>query len=87
MRSRNLKAPKNGELVKHEGVAASTVLLPVPFCCGTRPSQNAKCLPDLKKPALATVATMAVAVMVPTPGLVTSRWLTSFVLCRASATR
>src|SRR5215472_6387605 len=58
-------------------------LPPLDRCCGTSPSQAANCRPDLNWVASPTVATIALAVIGPTPGMVASRRLTSFARCQA----
>jgi hypothetical protein len=48
---------------------------PVPVCRGTNPSQVANSRPDLKAFASPSVATAAVALSSPTPGISAIRWL------------
>ena len=60
---------------------------PDEFCLGTSPSQAANCRPDLKVVGSGTLAASAVAVMTPTPGIVSSRWLAAFCRCRTSSCR
>jgi hypothetical protein len=48
---------------------SNTVFLPVPVCLGTRPSHAANSRPDLNGFGLPMVATAAVAVRSPTPGM------------------
>ena len=47
-------------------------LPPLEFCLGVIPSQAANSRPDLNKDGSATVAAMALAPMMPTPGTVAS---------------
>lgn len=61
----------------------SRFLPPLEFCLGTRPSQAASCRPDWNCDATPIVATSAVAVINPIPGIVSSRQLASFVRCQA----
>lgn len=56
---------------------------PLLFCLGTRPSQAAKCRADWKFGGSVTIATIADAVMGPTPGIVLSLLLTSLSLCQS----
>jgi len=58
---------------------------PLEFCRGTRPSHAANCRPDLKCEGSVTVAVIAVAVMKPTPGIVSNRLPAAFVRCQASS--
>src|SRR5215472_16205793 len=58
-------------------------LPPLDRCCGTSPSHAANCRPDLNWVASPTVATIALAVIGPTPGIVASRRVTSFARCQA----
>ncbi len=53
------------------------------FCLGTRPSQAASCRPEENRDGSLTVATKALAVIGPTPGIVPSRRLISFERCQA----
>lgn len=52
------------------------------FCRGTRPSQAASCRPDLNREASVTVATIALAVIGPIPGIVSRRRLNSCEQCQ-----
>jgi hypothetical protein len=65
----------------------SLSLPPEEFCRGTSPSQAANCRPDLKAEGSGTLAASAVAVIMPTPGIVSSRWLASFCRCQANSCR
>src|SRR6516162_3077447 len=56
---------------------------PVEHCFGVRPRKAAKWRADLNSVALATVATMAEAVRLPTPGMVARRRLASLPRCQA----
>src|SRR5262249_7478529 len=56
---------------------------PVEHCLGVRPRKAAKWRADLNSLALATVATMAEAVILPTPGMVARRRLASLLRCQA----
>ena len=64
-------------------ILPSRSLSPEEFCRGTRPSQAAKCRPDRNWEESPTLATMAVAVIGPMPGMVARRWLCSLLLCHA----
>jgi hypothetical protein len=59
-------------------------LPPLELWRGTRPSQAANCRPDWKCEGSGTVAAMAVAVMKPMPGIVSSLVLAAFWRCRAN---
>src|SRR5215213_4215752 len=63
-------------------VAPSRCLPPVDFCNGVRPSQAAKSRPDLNVSAAGASATIAVAVIGPTPGIVIKRRATGSSLDR-----
>ena len=54
----------------------------VEHCLGVRPRKAAKWRADLNSVALATVATMAEAVILPIPGMVTRRRLASLLRCQ-----
>ena len=60
----------------------SRTLPPVPLCRGTSPIQAAKCRPERKEFGSVMVAASAPAVMMPMPGIVSRRWLSSFVRCQ-----
>lgn len=60
------------------------VLQSVECCSGISPSQAANCLPELNCSASVTAAAMAVAVMIPRPGMVASLRLASFCACQAA---
>ncbi len=59
-------------------------LSPLEFCFGTRPGQAANCRPERNCPGSLAVATIAVAVITPTPGMATSLRLASFSRCHSS---
>jgi transposase len=61
----------------------SRTLPPVPLWRGTSPIQAAKCRPERKEPGSVIVAASALAVIRPMPGIVSRRWLSSFVRCQA----
>ena len=58
-------------------------LPPLECCLGTNPSHAANCLLLLNSVAFPTVATMALAVIGPTPGMASSLWLASLSLCQS----
>jgi len=63
-------------------------LLPPDECCrGTRPSQADKWRPELNGEPSPMVASSAVAVMTPTPGIVVNRWLACWERCQACSFR
>lgn len=59
-------------------------LPPVECSFGVRPSQAAKCRPDAKFPG-STVKARVIAPNGPTPGILTSNWLTGLALCSAAS--
>src|SRR6516162_8236664 len=62
-------------------IGPSFCLPPVESCRGTSPIQAAKSRPDRKAFGSVTVAVMALAPMVPIPGTLSSRLLSSFARC------
>ena len=63
----------------------SLSLPPLECCRGTRPSQAESCRPDRNCAPSPIVATSAVAVMTPTPGIVARRRLASLDRCHAKS--
>ena len=60
---------------------------PLEFCLGTSPIQAAKSRPERKAFGSATLATSAVASAGPTPGMASSRLLSSFDRCHSTSRR
>src|SRR3954451_16129474 len=65
------------------GDAPSRSLPPLDRCCGTRPSHAANWRAERNSLALPTLATTAVAVIRPTPGISASRRLAAQEVCQA----
>ena len=66
-------------------IRPSLSLPPLECCRGTRPSQAESCRPERNCAPSPIVATSAVAVMTPTPGIVARRRLASLERCHAKS--